>query len=115
MRSFHRRSFVHRDLKAANLLTSADPNDPRIWFIDLVGVRRRWRVAREARVRDLARLSASFHNHPGVSRTDKLRFLRVYRDWATRGNWGWQRWWRELSEATEAKIARNLRTGRPLA
>ena len=115
LRSFHQSAFIHRDLKAANILTAADLNDSRVWFIDLVGVQRRKRIARSMRIRDLARLSASFHNHPGLTRSDKLRFLRWYMDWATRGNWGWKRWWGELANATEAKVARNLRTGRPLA
>ncbi|MFL5328455.1 MAG: lipopolysaccharide kinase InaA family protein [Gemmataceae bacterium] len=114
LRAFHRRFFVHRDLKAANLLTAIDPHDNRVWFIDLVGVRRRQRISRATRIRDLARLSASFHSHPSITLTDKLRFLRWYMDWASRGNWGWKRWWRELAAATEAKIARNARSGRPL-
>ncbi len=114
LRMFHRSAFIHRDLKAANVLTAADPNDNRVWFIDLVGVRRRRRIARGTRIRDLARLSASFHDHPGLTRTDKLRFLRWYMDCATRGSWGWKRWWGELAKATEAKVARNARSGRPL-
>lgn len=114
LRTFHRRSLGHRDLKAANLLTAADHDDVRTWFVDLVGVRRRSRTSRKARVRDLARLSASFHSHPGLTHTDKLRFLRTYLSWSLRGNSGWKRWWRELGDATAAKVARNARQGRPV-
>jgi hypothetical protein len=65
-------------------------------------------------VQNLARLHASFHRLPGVSRTDKLRFLRVYLAWGLRGRLGWKRWWAQVEAATRAKVARNLRNGRPL-
>lgn len=114
LREFHRRSLGHRDLKAPNLLTPADPQDHRAWFVDLVGVRRRTRSSRACRARDLGRLSASFHNCPELTRTDKLRFLRTYLNWPLRGKWGWQRWWCEIAAFTEAKVTRNARRGRPV-
>jgi hypothetical protein len=66
-------------------------------------------------VRNLARLHASFHQHPGLTRTDKLRFLRVYMQWGLFGRERWKRWWRRIERATQAKVARNARSGRPLA
>jgi tRNA A-37 threonylcarbamoyl transferase component Bud32 len=114
VRQFHERHFAHRDLKAGNLLTPADPRDHRVWFIDLVGVYRRRRASRAARVRDLGRLAASFLSHPGLTRGDRLRFLLAYLDAGTRGAWGWRRWWRELAAAAQAKQARNARLGRVL-
>jgi hypothetical protein len=69
---------------------------------------------RSRRVQNLTRLHASFHNHPDLTRTDKLRFLRVYLAWGLRGKGGWKRWWRQIEEATRAKVRRNLRNGRPL-
>jgi len=114
VRQFHERHFAHRDLKAGNLLTPADPRDHRVWFIDLVGVYRRRRASRAARVRDLGRLAASFLSHPALTRGDRLRFLFAYLDAGTRGAWGWRRWWRELAAAAQAKQARNARLGRVL-
>lgn len=114
LRQFHERHFGHRDLKAANCLTPADSDDHRIWFIDLVGVGRRSTIRRGERVRDLARLAASFWRHPGVSNGDRLRFLRTYMDWPLHGKWGWKRWWREIREVTQAKVDRTQRRGRPL-
>lgn len=113
VRELHRRQLSHRDLKAANLLVSAHGGD--VWFIDLVGVRRHRRLSRVRRVQNLARLHASFCRNPAVTRADKLRFLRVYLQWGLRGRAGWKRWWREVAAATDAKVARNGRTGRPLA
>jgi hypothetical protein len=137
IRALHARHLSHRDLKAANLLVSptgweiaakgvkevAGPAEskggegapaPHVWFIDLVGARRHGKLRRGRRVQNLARLHTSFHQHPGLTRTDKLRFLRVYLAWGLRGRLGWKRWWREVEEATRAKVQRNLRQGRPL-
>jgi hypothetical protein len=66
-------------------------------------------------VQNLARLHASFHDHRLLSRTDKLRFLRCYLAWGLHGKAGWKDWWREISEATLEKIARNRQRGRPLS
>ncbi|HZY91074.1 MAG TPA: lipopolysaccharide kinase InaA family protein [Gemmataceae bacterium] len=132
--TLHQRYLSHRDLKAANLLVSregwyvsargtserrAGPvpttwDQAQVWFIDLVGVRRHRKLRRRRRLQNLARLHASFYCHPALTRTDKLRFLRVYLRWGLRGRFGWKRWWRQLDEATRAKVRRNLRNGRPL-
>jgi hypothetical protein len=132
--TLHHRHLSHRDLKAANLLVSTEPwfvsargtkegtaapapvgpVGPQVWFIDLVGVRRHRKLRRARRLQNLARLHASFHCHPALTRTDKLRFLRVYLRWGLRGRFGWKRWWRQVERATESKVRRNLRNGRPL-
>jgi tRNA A-37 threonylcarbamoyl transferase component Bud32 len=114
--TLHQRRMSHRDLKAANLLVQTEPatQSVRVWFIDLVGVVRQRRLRRGRRVQNLARLHTSFHAHPLITRTDKLRFLRVYLRWGLRSKLGWKTWWRQVEEATRAKIARNLRNGRPL-
>jgi hypothetical protein len=130
----HERHLSHRDLKAANLLVSpapaivtgrgiaplwpdlpSSPKVDQVWFIDLVGVRRLGKLRRRRRVLDLARLHASFHDHPGLTRADRLRFLRVYLRWGLRGRYGWKRWWRQIAQATQVKVERNRREGRPLA
>jgi tRNA A-37 threonylcarbamoyl transferase component Bud32 len=132
--TLHQRHLSHRDLKAANLLVSREGwyvsargtserrpgpgpatwDQARVWFIDLVGVRRHRKLRRRRRLQNLARLHASFYRHPALTRTDKLRFLRVYLRWGLRGRFGWKRWWWQLDEATRAKVRRNLRNGRPL-
>lgn len=129
----HRRHLSHRDLKAANLLVSpqawfvssrglvsravpplSSHLTGHVWFIDLVGARRYPRLRRSRRLQNLARLHASFHNHPALTRTDKLRFLRAYLHCGLCGRFGWKRWWRQVQEATEAKVEQNRRRGRPL-
>jgi len=111
VRLMHERSASHRDLKATNVLVTATGE---VQFIDLVGART-GRVTRRLRVRDLTRLNASFVQSPHLSRTDRLRFLRIYLLWSLRGREGWKDWWRQIDEGTREKVQRNARRGRPLA
>jgi tRNA A-37 threonylcarbamoyl transferase component Bud32 len=114
LRAMHDRGVSHRDLKAPNILL-ADGTDPVL--IDLVGVRTRVNLTVAKRAKELSRLNASFVNDPAVSRTDRLRFLRVYLATGPRlggAEVDWKSWWKLVSRATAAKVARNRRTGRVL-
>jgi serine/threonine protein kinase len=118
VRELHQRRLSHRDLKAANVLVQLPDKAggrPCCWLIDLVGVSLYRRLPRSVRIKNLARLHASFCRHPLLSRTDKLRFLRTYLQWGLRGGQRWKSWWRAIAKATAAKAARNARLGRPLA
>jgi tRNA A-37 threonylcarbamoyl transferase component Bud32 len=111
VRQMHRCRLSHRDLKASNVLLTADG----IHLIDLVGVTRHRKLGRRRKVQNLARLHASFWNLPLLTRTDKLRFLRVYLQLGLFGRSGWKRWWMQVDEATRRKAAQNQRRGRVLA
>jgi hypothetical protein len=133
VRELHRRRISHRDLKAANILVGQEDMAPRrpahgdrgsflpvslsshIWLIDLVGLSYGRRLFRPRRVQNLARLHASFCQNAAISRTDKLRFLRVYLQWGLFGRSTWRGWWKEIAIATERKVARNARNRRLLA
>jgi tRNA A-37 threonylcarbamoyl transferase component Bud32 len=110
IRRMHEKQVAHRDLKAANILMSGD--DPVL--IDLVGVAPGAAVGRRQRMKNLARLNASFLDSPHVTRTDRLRFLRAYLAWGLRGRAGWKDWWNGVARATAAKVAKNRKTGRVL-
>jgi hypothetical protein len=110
-RELHRRQLSYRDFKAVNILV----NEKGVWLIDLVGLAQCRRLSTRRRVQNLARLNASFFGNPEITRADKLRFLRVYMQWGVSGKLGWKEWWREIDEATQKKVKRNKRTGRPLA
>jgi tRNA A-37 threonylcarbamoyl transferase component Bud32 len=114
LRQLHDRGLSHRDLKAANVLTSSAFGDPRFWFIDLVGMARHRRVDRRRTNRDLMRLHVSLMSHPAITRTEKLRFLAVYLQANLRGAGDWKERWREIAAATALKIQKNNRSGRPL-
>jgi tRNA A-37 threonylcarbamoyl transferase component Bud32 len=72
----HRRGHFQRDMKASNILVRRESNVLKFFVTDLDGAKLFSRLRRSHRVRDLARLSASFLLD--VSATDRQRFLRRY-------------------------------------
>ncbi|MCX7701682.1 MAG: lipopolysaccharide kinase InaA family protein [Gemmataceae bacterium] len=115
IRTIHQRGWVHRDLKASNLLWNVDSAGQEIpWIIDLAGAWRPIRISHARRYQNLARLNASFLRSATLTRTDRLRFLRTYlaQDWAEWRNW--KSWWRAIARATERKRKRNELRERPL-
>jgi hypothetical protein len=103
-------------LKAPNILLAPDAAGvEHAWFIDLVGATRPIRLSARRRMRDLARLNASFLDVGCLSRADRLRFLLCYLNAGLNGRNNWKRWWRSIGELVERKVAKNHRRGRPLA
>jgi tRNA A-37 threonylcarbamoyl transferase component Bud32 len=117
VRRMHDRGVSHRDLKAPNILlqhATTDPANAAPVFIDLVGVRVSSRaVPWPRRAKDLARLNASFLAMPHITRTERLRFLLTYLRTGERVL-DWKKWWRAVSGATLAKVAKNRRANRQL-
>jgi tRNA A-37 threonylcarbamoyl transferase component Bud32 len=131
VRMMHERKVSHRDLKAPNLLVSpadwtlgyrgvsevesaAVPGHERAWLVDLAGVRRHDKLERSRKVQNLARLNVSFIATGSLTRADRLRFLRDYLGFGLFGREGWKRWWKEVEQATRAKVQRNRKVGRVL-
>jgi tRNA A-37 threonylcarbamoyl transferase component Bud32 len=141
VRELHRRRLLHRDLKAANILVQSPKSrvqSPKskvhgkisrpgvndfgpwtsdfglLWLIDLAAISRHDKLRRARRLQNLGRLHASFRENAALTRADKLRFLRTYLQWGLLGRGGWKRWWRDIERATQDKVNRNLRNGRPL-
>jgi hypothetical protein len=114
-RDLHGRHLAQRDLKAANILVQRTASGPALWLIDLAGATRHRVLLRRRRVQNLTRLHASFHDHPLLTRTDRVRFLRTYLGWGLYGKQGWKEWWRAITAATRNKVAKNSRNGRILS
>ncbi len=117
VRAMHDRGVSHRDLKAPNVMLQGaviDPASAAPVLIDLVGVRASTAtVPLGRRAKELARLNASFLTMPHVTRTERLRFLLAYlRAGERRADW--KSWWKLVSRATAAKVAKNARTGRAI-
>jgi tRNA A-37 threonylcarbamoyl transferase component Bud32 len=113
VRQLHDSGFDHRDLKFANLLVSGEVGDPRVWILDLDGVRV-WRRLPAARaVQNLARIQVSAEVSGAFSRTDRLRFLRDYL--GDKFGRDWKSWWRRIARVAEVKIEGNRRRRRPLS
>jgi tRNA A-37 threonylcarbamoyl transferase component Bud32 len=133
IRALHQRELSHRDLKAANILArrwdapAGEPSaysqdiqnllympESAVWLIDLVGVESFAKLRDGRKVQNLARLNASFHRHPRITRTDRLRFLLVYLNCGAFGRCHWKKWWKRIDAATLRKVQRNQRRGKPL-
>ena len=117
VRTMHDRGVSHRDLKAPNVMlqgAASDPANAAPVLIDLVGVTASTDAVPFARrAKELARLNASFLTMPHVTRGERLRFLRAYLAVGAREA-DWKKWWKAVSQATAAKVAKNRRSGRAI-
>jgi tRNA A-37 threonylcarbamoyl transferase component Bud32 len=111
VRRLHDAGFDHRDLKFANLLVASDPDDVRIWFLDLDGVRFWRRLPRRRAVQNLARINVSSLVVDVASHADRLRFLKFYLGSSSE----WKSWWRDVARVSLAKIRKNRSRGRVLS
>jgi len=112
LRRFHACGFDHRDLKLANLLVSRSLGDPRVWLLDLDGVRRWRRLPRQRAVQNLARLEVSCRVQGVTSASLRLRFLQHYL--AGSGE-DWREWWNWVGKAGRRKVSQNQRRARPIS
>jgi tRNA A-37 threonylcarbamoyl transferase component Bud32 len=105
----HGHGASHGDLKATNVLIQARGNGPaRFFFCDLDSARAGRRTSRRRRIRDLARINASFLNRRLVSRTDRVRFLFAYLG-PTVAPDALRAYWRYAYAATARKLAKSGR------
>lgn len=112
LQMFNERGFVHRDLKAGNLLVSWSPpftDPPRLTLIDMEGIRRTSRINPRNLLRAAVRLSISLPAGPMCTRTDRLRTLLRLLVNVDGGTRQWKDVWRDLSIAGEAKLGRQAR------
>jgi hypothetical protein len=77
MRRTLERGFEHRDCKASNILVVDYPHRKLLW-IDMDGLRCTGRPSPSRALRALVRLHVSLLDVPGLTRTDRVRFLRAY-------------------------------------
>lgn len=113
LRRMHESGFDHRDLKLSNLLVSRNPEDPRVWLLDLEGVRVWKRLPWQRGVQNLARLEVSAHEQGLYGKTLRLRFLRWYLGEEFQANW--RIWWKAGELAGAAKRLQNEHRERPIS
>lgn len=97
------RGFYHRDCKAANILIT-EPQGELLW-IDMDGIRHVGRLSEAQRLAPLVRLHVSLLDVPGLTRTDRVRFLKRF--CARFGSD--PRQWRHIWRAAEPLVAQKLK------
>ncbi len=99
-----RAEVCHRDFKGSNVLVTGwqgESGTPKLWLVDLDGIRRGAARQTGRRWRGIMRLAASLVNHPSVTRTDCARFLRAYLSSGRSRTANWRNRWRRLAAAVE--------------
>jgi serine/threonine protein kinase len=100
------RGFIHRDLKAPNLLVQWNPQSPEppgVLLVDLDGLRPCHRTGDQAELDALVRLNVSLDHCKRVTLTDRGRYLR---DYLTRPGCPQPQWkplWHTIAAACEIK------------
>jgi tRNA A-37 threonylcarbamoyl transferase component Bud32 len=102
LRRLQERGFIHRDCKAQNILVSPPPARTLLW-IDLDGVRRAGRISPAQRLAPLLRLHVSLESLPGLTRTDRVRFLQHYLARFGSRPEEWKQAWRALAAGVQRK------------
>lgn len=109
LRRLAERGFVHRDCKSQNVLVVTEPRLKLIW-IDMDGLKHARRVSRADEFRALTRLHVSLVGVPGLTRTDRVRFLKAYLARFGSDASTWPPAWHELTAAGQKKLrARSVR------
>lgn len=104
IRRLHSRGFEHRDCKASNILVSEHPALQLLW-IDMDGIRKA-RGRRDGRdVRALIRLHVSLLDAPGIGRTDRIRFLKLYLARFGASSTAWRSVVRTIEHGASRKLA----------
>lgn len=98
------RGFAHRDCKAGNILVVEHPQRKLLW-IDMDGLRHVRRLSRSQMLRPLMRLHVSLLEVPGLTRTDRVRFLRAFFARFGVGPREWRAAHREIARLSERKLA----------
>jgi hypothetical protein len=97
------RGFIHRDCKAQNVLVVAGPRLKLLW-IDMDGLKRTRRPPAAPQLQALLRLHVSLLDVPGLTRADRVRFLKAYLARFGSDPRAWRSAWHELARAAEEKI-----------
>lgn len=107
LKAFHERGFIHRDMKAPNLLVRWRPpfeRTPTLVFIDMDGISHRRFAGDRQRLRAVVRLCASLLSSPGCTASDRLRFLQRYLLGPGKTSAGWKEHWRRIHNEVCSKL-----------
>lgn len=103
----HQGRLYHRDLKAPNLLVTGGADAPDalgVWLVDLDGLRRVLSPRLSRLARQVGRLAASLGEGTGLSRTERLRFLKALLAAAHPDAAAWSTRWKQVAEMVERHL-----------
>jgi len=103
VRLMHGQGFVHRDFKAPNIMVQWSPISddlPRLSLVDLDGLRQVRRPTEARQLRAIARLNVSLDHCRGLTRTDRLRFLKQYLRRPGRPDPEWKPCWQAIASSS---------------
>ena len=113
IRSLHDCGICHRDLKASNILVQRISKQPeKLYLVDLDSARTQKEIRENGRIRDLARLNSSLFRTPGISTTDRLRFLHSYLRTTCARDKTVHTYWQAITEQTRKKLEQQNRHGK---
>ncbi|GJQ27556.1 MAG: hypothetical protein HBSAPP02_25880 [Phycisphaerae bacterium] len=108
LKTFYERGFVHRDLKAPNLLVvwpAPYTTPPLLTFIDMDGINHVRHTTETQQLRGVVRLCASLLSSPACTASDKLRFLKQFLCGPGRTPAAWKMYWRTIYGRVCTKMA----------
>ncbi len=94
--------FCHRDCKASNVLVITQPQLRMLW-IDMDGIEHVGELNHEQRLLPLVRLHVSLLDVPGLTRGDRVRFLKRYLARFGARTDAWRALWREIAPLADQK------------
>jgi tRNA A-37 threonylcarbamoyl transferase component Bud32 len=106
LKKMHRAAFMHRDLKATNILVrnmpftpnaDIDPETLRVVLVDTDSVIWKRKLTKADEISVFSRLAKSIAQVPAVSRTDRVRFLCEYLTRYGSGRPDWKSLWRKIA------------------
>jgi hypothetical protein len=104
LRGLEECGFVHRDCKASNMLVLPGAS-PKLLWIDMDGLQMIGKPrSPRRRLRPLVCLEVSLVNMAGLTRTDRVRFLKCYCAGFGVGPQVWRAAWRALGPLVEKKL-----------
>jgi len=105
LRRLYDRGLTHRDFKASNIMLrhwDGRGGPVSVWLVDLDGVRPLRARSTSRQWHPIIRLAASLMGYAGVTRADRLRFLRLWMGGASAGRPEVKRRYRRLSDLVSA-------------
>jgi len=107
IKTIHDFQIAHGDLKAKNILVKTSYERHLFYLLDLDSLKINKSLSQAERIRDLARLNASFLDTRVLSRSNRLRFLVNYINGGAKPDFAQRIFWNNIAAATENTLRKS--------